>query len=129
MLGRILGLNGHINVSSAFDRGMANYISFGDKISELGGVAVTPLVEGQAMASVRGEARGAVVRGIEPRDLMQHNILAENIKKGSLTMFRGGRDALVGARFASLYGLAPGDRIFLSCARWAVYCFWNRSEN
>ena len=114
LLGRILGLNGHINVSSAFDKGVANYISFGDKISELGGVVkVTPLVEGQAMASVRGEARGAVVRGIEPRDLMQHNILAENIKKGSLTMFRGGRDALVGARFASLYGLEPGDQFSL----------------
>ena len=55
LLGRILGLNGHINVSSAFDRGMENYISLGDKISQLGDVAkVTPLIEGQAMASVRG---------------------------------------------------------------------------
>jgi len=114
LLGRILGLNGHIGVSAALQRGLGDYDRLAAEIRKVDGVTrVTPIIEGQAMATVRGEARGALVRGIRPDDLARHKILSENIVRGGLDRFTGGGDALVGARFASRYGLGPGDAFSL----------------
>lgn len=114
LLGRILGLNGHLGVSAAFSRGLGDYERLEKSVAAVKGVVrVTPIVEGQAMATVRGEARGALVRGIRPGDLPKHTTLATNIVEGSLAAFKGGNDALVGQKFAARYGLEPGSKFTL----------------
>ncbi len=118
LMGRILGLNGHLGVSSASQRGLPNFDGIAARLRGVDGVVrVTPIVEGQAMATVRGNASGVLVRGIRPDDLKNHAILAKNIVEGSIADFgvgeQGDSDALVGTRFAQRYGLRVGSRFTL----------------
>ncbi|MEQ9684017.1 MAG: ABC transporter permease, partial [Rhodospirillales bacterium] len=64
LLTRILGLNGHLSVQGQF-RDLKDFDPIGQRIRDLKGVvSVTPLVEGQVMATANGTAQGALVRGI-----------------------------------------------------------------
>ena len=116
LLGRILGLNGHLTVMR---RGRpASPIS-------------TPLADAAAAGAGRrrGDAdgrgpgaghrptaapRGALVRGIRPDDLRQRRLIADNIVAGSLDEFAGdddGRRSAAGWRSGSALGI--GDELTL----------------
>jgi len=124
LLGRILGLNGHLGVSSSVAGGLRDFDAVAARLRGIDGVVrVTPIVEGQAMATVRGQASGAVVRGIRPDDLRRHTLLARSIKQGSLADFRELGDIVVGTRFAARYGLAIGDRVTLVAPQSRVTAF------
>src|SRR5579864_2139511 len=63
LLGRILGLNGHMIVQSVA-HGLPNYDAAAMRIRSLPGiVSATPIVEGQVMATAADESYGALVRG------------------------------------------------------------------
>jgi lipoprotein-releasing system permease protein len=118
LMGRILGLNGHLGVSAAGQGGLANFDAIAGRLRAVDGVVrVTPIVEGQAMATMRGNAAGVLVRGIRSDDLRSHATLAGSIVEGSIVGFgageQGDSDALVGARFAQRYGLGVGSRFTL----------------
>ena len=69
LLTRILGLNGHLSVQGQF-RDLKDFDPIGQRIRDLRGViSVTPLIEGQVMATANGTAQGALVRGIRHADL------------------------------------------------------------
>ena len=113
LLSRILGINGHLSIY-----GQTNQLRDFDPIAErlrkvTGVVAVTPMIEGQVMATARGIAQGAVVRGIRAQDLAARNIVADNIKSGSLADFKGKNAIIVGQRMASKMGVLVGDKITL----------------
>ena len=114
LLNRILGLNGHIGVSAAFDRGLEDFDRVTKRIQDIPGVSrVTPIIEGQAMAMVRGDAAGVLIRGIRAKDLKAHKMIVDNIVKGSVSSLYEGGAAIVGARFAARYGLETGDAFSL----------------
>ena len=113
LLSRILGINGHLSIY-----GQTNQLRDFDPIAErlrkvTGVVTVTPMIEGQVMATARGIAQGAVVRGIRAQDLAARNIVADNIKSGSLADFKGKNAIIVGQRMASKMGVLVGDKITL----------------
>lgn len=115
LLGRILGLNGHLGIYAA-DRGpLRDFDPVADAIRRLPGiVSATPIVEGQVLlTSDGGGASGGLARGIRPADLRARPIIANNIRAGSLDDF-GGEDAIaIGTRLAFRMGLNVGDRITL----------------
>ena len=114
LLGRILGLNGHIGVHAEGARYLENYESLADRLRRVDGVVrVTPVVQDQVMATANGRAHGALVRGVPPDMLKRRAIIADNIRAGSLAKFGGKRAIVVGARFAERLGLKPGDRVRL----------------
>ena len=117
LLSRILGLNGHLSVYGALNV-MSDFDTLADKVREVPGVvAVTPIIEGQVMATAQGIARGAVVRGARPEDIMGRAIIADNIRAGSLDDFDGGDAVLVGSRLAGRLGLMVGESITLISAQ------------
>ena len=70
LVGRILGLNGHVSVYANDVGGIADYDGLALKIAEMPNViAVTPQIEGQAMATQNTVSLGAVVRGVRWSDL------------------------------------------------------------
>lgn len=128
LLGRILGLNGHVGVSSATERSLGDYDAVADRLRAIEQVVrVTPIVEGQAMATVRGRAGGVLVRGVRGRDLRTHPILAKSITQGDLLKFGEKRDGLddilVGNRFAQQYGLSVGSRVTLIAPQSRITAF------
>jgi lipoprotein-releasing system permease protein len=113
LLGRILGLNGHIAVQG-IGRVLPDFDAVAVKVRQVGGVvAVTPVVEGQVMSTANGAATFAQVRGIRPQDLQVDSLVSQNIVTGSLADFAGDDAAVVGSRLAAKLGLAIGDRITL----------------
>ncbi len=113
LLTRILGLNGHLSVYGQVNR-LENFEAMAERLRKVHGVvAVTPMIEGQVMATARGIAQGAVVRGLKSEDMARREIVAANIEAGDLKAFRG-RDAVaIGARLAQKMGLRIGDKITL----------------
>jgi lipoprotein-releasing system permease protein len=118
LMGRILGLNGHFGVSSAQGRGLTGFDAVAQRLRGVAGVVrVTPIAEGQAMATVRGTAAGVLVRGMRVEDIEKHPVLSKSLIQGSLKDFNEGGDVIVGSRFATRHGIALGDRITLIAPR------------
>ena len=114
LMDRILGLNGHLAVSAPLGDGLNDFDSVAKRLRSVEGVVrVTPIIEGQAMATVRGTAGGALVRGIRPADITKHPSLRNNIIQGKLADFKNKNDIVIGNRFAERFGLSVGDKITL----------------
>jgi lipoprotein-releasing system permease protein len=110
LLGRILGLNGHLGVY-AQSGSLSDFDADATKVSEVPGITgVTPLIEGQVMATTEAGAAGALVRGIRPEDLRRRPLVADHIVQGSLADFEDDGVA-VGDRLARRLGIAVGSAI------------------
>ena len=113
LFSRILGLNGHLNVY-AMNGPMHDYEQLQQRLLAITGVNdVTPLVEGQALVSQRGQANGVMVRGIEWKDFVNRPILRESVKAGNVGDFTGNVVG-VGTKLAEKMGLSVGDKIVLT---------------
>ncbi len=111
LLSRILGLNGHLSIYGP-PAGLTQFDGLVKTLADVAGVVlVDPMIEGQAMVTANGVARGAVVRGLRPADIRRRTILIENITSGSLDDFKGENAVLIGSRLAERLGLAIGDKI------------------
>lgn len=111
LLSRILGLNGHLSIYGP-PAGLTQFDGLVETLADVAGVIlVDPMIEGQAMVTANGVARGAVVRGLRPADIRRRTILIENITSGSLDDFKGENAVLIGSRLAERLGLAIGDKI------------------
>jgi lipoprotein-releasing system permease protein len=113
LIGRILGLNGHLGVYG--EAGPLNdFDAAATRVRQVPGVAsATPLIEGQVMATgAAGGGAGAIVRGIRPDDLRDRKLIAEHIVAGSLGGF-GDDGVAIGDRLARRLGVKVGDRVTL----------------
>jgi len=112
LVGRILGLNGHLGVYGT-GNALADFDAVAAKVREVPHVTeVTPLVEAQVMATSDAGAAGALVRGIRPDDIRNRALIAEHIVAGSLGDF-GDDGIAVGERLARRLGLTVGGRVTL----------------
>src|SRR3972149_3504917 len=79
LVGRILGLNGHINVYSR-SGAMFPYEPVILRLATIPGVtSAAASIEGQALLTVEGSASGVVVRGITPEDFSTKPIMSASI--------------------------------------------------
>ena len=115
LIGRILGLNGHISIYAP--RGpIADYTSIVTKIEGIQGVvSVIPAIEGQALLTNNGAAAGVVVRGLRAEDFE-----AKVRKSGSFTEMQDERDTFftqdrvaIGKVMAERMGLSIGSKLIL----------------
>ncbi|NMJ42435.1 lipoprotein-releasing ABC transporter permease subunit [Roseomonas sp. JC162] len=114
LLGRILGLNGHIGVYAA-EGPFRDYDAVTNRIRAIPGiVSATPIVEGQVLiTSERGGASGGLARGIRPEDLRERRIIADGIRWGSLADFQGEDAIILGTRLANRLRVTVGDSVSL----------------
>ena len=118
LVGRILGLNGHLAVYADNGRGIADFDPLSVRIVTIPGVlAVTPQIEGQVMASSKGMTSGAVVRGVRWADLVARKPLWDSLDDSTLKAFKTGDQILLGHRLARSLGVRPGDSLTLVGAR------------
>ncbi len=114
LLGRILGVNGHVTVYG-FGGRLEDFDALADELRAIDGVVwATPLVDGQVLASSsRGASTGAVIRGLRANDLAGRKVIAETITAGALEKFAEGDAVIIGSRLGERLGLGPGDKITL----------------
>jgi lipoprotein-releasing system permease protein len=119
LMGRILGVNGHVTVSRSLE-GIADYDDLVARLAKLDGViSVVPQIQGQVGINARGTFRGALVRGVRSEDFGRRKVLADSITAGSLEAFAAGEGVLVGHRLARQLGLTVGRSITLISPRGA----------
>jgi lipoprotein-releasing system permease protein len=108
LIGRILGLNGHINVYST-QGPLDNYDYQRSLVSSLDGIkSVTPLVEAQALVTHHGAASGVIVRGVSAADLKNKPLLFDSLDKAQRANFRD-NNILIGTEMARRFDLRVGD--------------------
>lgn len=113
LLGRILGINGHIGIISNNALPFNNYKQALKDIDGIDNVElVIPLIEKQLLVSSGRAAEGAMVRGIRAEDINKKETLRNGMTTVNLDDFTG-NSVLVGYRLAQKMGLIPGDEITL----------------
>jgi lipoprotein-releasing system permease protein len=114
LLGRILGLNGHLGVYG-MERNITDYDAMAARIRTVPGVlSATPIVEGQVLlTSESGGATGGLARGVKPEDFRARGLVAQNIVAGTLDNFQGEDAIVIGSRLAQRMRIGVGDRITL----------------
>src|SRR5215469_1587274 len=113
LLGRILGLNGHIIVQS-ITGSIPGYDATVGRIRQIPGVTgATPVIEGQVRVNGQGASFGALVRGLAPDDLKRLTTVSSTIKPAVLANFGTDDSVILGARLADRLGLAPGMTVTL----------------
>lgn len=113
LVGRILGLNGHISVFAA--NGPLNDYAFvaGQVAGVPGVVSATPVAEGQALVTRNGAASGVVVRGLSFEDLKNNKReLYDAIDPADRAGFKTGQ-IYIGVEMARRLGLRVGDNLAL----------------
>jgi lipoprotein-releasing system permease protein len=111
LMGRILGINGHVVVQAQFGP-VPDYDALAKKFETLPGVITAmPMVEAQVMVTARGQAGGGLVRGLSREDLARMPLVAGNIVGGSLDAFVGDDVIMIGNRMAERMGVSVGDNV------------------
>lgn len=130
LVSRLLGVEGHAFVTVVDEDPLARK-AIEDRLRAIPGVRhVSPIVEGQALATTRGQAAGALIRGVSPEGLQY---LFETIAKsnegrsplladGNLAGFDTPDDAgvVIGSRLGAKLEAYPGGGLTLVSPRGAA---------
>jgi lipoprotein-releasing system permease protein len=110
---RILGVASHVQILGA--NRLTDWKAIAQSAAKHPRVLATaPFVQAQAMLTAGQAVRGAVVRGILPRDEERVADLGQHMKSGSLDALKPGSFGVVlGADLARALGLLPGDKVAL----------------
>jgi lipoprotein-releasing system permease protein len=116
LLSRILGLRGHIMVTSA-GGGLGDFDALTKRVLTVPGVTqAAPIIEGQVMATTNGNSFGVLVRGMRREDLAKMDVVAKSISDGALAAFSD-ENVIVGEGLAERLRLVPGMSITLIAPR------------
>ena len=114
LVNRILGLNGHLGISSTLANGIDDYETLTSYIAQNPNIlAATPQIESQVLVSANNVTIGAVVRGVIWSDLAIRAPLWDSITDEIITRFRDNKAILIGKTMARNLNLAQGDSIAL----------------
>jgi lipoprotein-releasing system permease protein len=123
LLGRILGLRGHIAVQGVQGT-LPDFDMVAKKVRAVPGVTrVAPIVEGQVMATSNGASLGVLIRGMRKADLANSPTVSAGLSQGALSRFQGDDNVIIGAGLAQKLRLGPGMTITLIAPRGNVTPF------
>lgn len=113
LLGRIIGMNGHI-VITARDGMVQATPELLAKLKDFPGVqAVHLTLERQALVAANGQTRGALLRGVRPEDLMSREIVTRNVVHGDIGAFGTRPGIVMGERLRQALNVRAGDQVTL----------------
>ena len=123
LLGRILGLKGHIMVQGAMGP-LPDFDAVAKRVRGVPNVTrVAPIIEGQVMATSNGASLGVLIHGMRRGDLASMPVVAENLSPGALQHYRGDDTVIIGEGLADKLRLTPGMQITLIAPRGNVTPF------
>lgn len=111
LLDKIVGMNGHIEVSTYGDVGISNYEQLRSKLlTDKNVKSALAQVEKQAILISGSNGRGIVISGISQEDLKLKTLVSSNIKVGKISDFAG-NSVFIGKRLAETMDLKIGDTV------------------
>ena len=114
LVDRILGINGHLIVYKKNGLSIENYNKIVNQISDTQNViAVTPYLEGQALAKTKNSVSGIIIRGTKWSDLPAKKLLWKSLDQATIENFKFKKDVILGYRLAQRLNLNVGDYVSL----------------
>ncbi len=114
LVNRILGINGHLIVYKKNGLSIENYNKILSQISDTQNVvAVTPYLEGQALAKTKSSISGVIIRGTKWSDLPAKKLLWKSLDNTTINNFKIKQNIILGYRLAQRLNLRVGDYISL----------------
>jgi lipoprotein-releasing system permease protein len=114
LVDRILGINGHLVVYEKNEPYVSNYNQIINKISDIKNViAVTPHLEGQALAKSKNTVSGVIIRGVNWSDLAAKKLLWKSLTQLTIDNYKNNEDIIIGYRLAQRLNVNVGDFISL----------------
>ena len=114
LVNRILGINGHLIVYKKNGLSIENYHKTVNQISDTQNViAVTPYLEGQALAKTKNSVSGIIIRGTKWSDLPAKKLLWKSLDNATIENFKIKQNVILGYRLAQRLNLSVGDYISL----------------
>src|SRR3981189_3818149 len=115
---RLLGVTAHVSLTRPGTGGIRNYEEMATKLAAATGArSVTPAVYQTVLLSFAGQARGVVMKGIDPERERKSDEALQHVVAGRLDFSpdADGIDALlVGRQLAEEWKLSPGDYVTLT---------------
>jgi len=109
LMGKILGLNGHITVQAYAGQPITDYDAMVARIAKIPGVThVAPLVQGFAAVDANGVATGVQIWGMRRQDVVALDMVSTSLTPAALRAYGEGT-VLIGVGLARSLGLRPGD--------------------
>ena len=123
LLGRILGINGHIGIMAPNGYPFNNYRNAIAEIEELEHIRLAvPMIENQLLVTAGKSAEGAMVRGISAEDMLRKPALAKAVAKVDMDYFEADK-IIMGIRLARKMGVSEGDKVTLLSPNGKVTAF------
>jgi len=114
LVDRILGINGHLVVYKKNEPYISNYNQIINKISDINNViAVTPHLEGQALAKSKSTVSGVIIRGVNWSDLAAKKLLWKSLSQLTIDNFKNNENIIIGYRLAQRLNVNVGDFVSL----------------
>ena len=96
LVDRILGINGHLVVYKKNEPYISNYNQIINKISDINNViAVTPHLEGQALAKSKSTVSGVIIRGANWSDLAAKKLLWKSLSQLTIDNYKNNKDIII----------------------------------
>ena len=117
LMSKILGVNSHVLVMN-YGGAFKDYEKVGKKVEEVEDVlASTPFIYSQGMINSSGNVSMAVIRGLDPRSVVNVLDIESMIKTGSLASIGGSADGLpgiiIGNELSRKVKAHPGDTLIV----------------
>ena len=114
LVDRILGINGHLVVYKKNEPYISNYNQIINKISDINNViAVTPHLEGQALAKSKSTVSGVIIRGVNWSDLAAKKLLWKSLSQLTIDNYKNNENIIIGYRLAQRLNVNVGDFVSL----------------
>ncbi len=111
LLDKILGLNGHFT-AFPIESKFTDYKETVAALEEVDGVKFAVyFVEGQVLASGRGNSSGVSVRGMDEENLKKLSLLYNSAEQGGFDSWDEGKGVAIGYRLAQSLGVGLGDQV------------------
>ncbi len=109
---KVVGLNGHA-VVQGYDGRIDDWRQVLEQARRTPGVtSATPMIEQPLFATYEGRAEFALVRGLQPRDMLSNPVISQKVVAGSLETVARSEDLVaVGSGLATNLGLTVGAPI------------------
>jgi lipoprotein-releasing system permease protein len=114
LVDRILGINGHLVIYGKNGPFISNYNDIIKQISDVANVdAVTPHLEGQALAKTKATVSGVIIRGLNWSDLAAKKLLWKSLNQKTIDNYKNNEEIIIGYRLAQRLNVNTGDFVTL----------------
>jgi lipoprotein-releasing system permease protein len=115
---RLLGVTAHVSLTRPGSSGIRDYQELATRLAKVTGArSVTPAIYQTVLLSFAGQARGVVIKGIDPERERKSDEALQRIVEGKLDFSpdSDGIDALlIGKQLAEEWKVTPGDYVTLT---------------